>query len=129
MTEAISFVETDTNEPVQTITHDIETPGPEMEKVEVAPPVVCPVGKQTLSPSEESDKETETTIIDTDKTVPLRKKKKSRFLSALRRGLRRVFRTICGCGCGITSSNHPDEEDYRDGFVHEVGKFNDRCSV
>ncbi|CAH1723289.1 unnamed protein product [Aphis gossypii] len=73
MTEAISFVETVTNAPVETITHDIEIP--EMEKVEVAPLVVCPVEKQTLSPSEESDKET--TIIDTDKTVPLRKNKKS----------------------------------------------------
>jgi len=84
MSEAISFVETDTNAPVVTITSDIETPGPEMEKVEVAPSVVCPLEKQTLSPREESDKET--TIINTDKTMPSLKKK-SRFLSALRKGL------------------------------------------
>ncbi|KAF0766522.1 hypothetical protein FWK35_00009707 [Aphis craccivora] len=56
------------------LTHDIETPGLEMENVEVAPPMVCPMEElQTLSPREESDKGT--TIIDTDKTVTLRKKK------------------------------------------------------
>ncbi|KAF0767734.1 mucin-17-like, partial [Aphis craccivora] len=126
MTEAISFVETDTNTPVETITSDNETPGIKLEKVEVAPSVVSSLEKQTLSPREESDNYTETTIIETDKTyisvVPSRKKK-SRFLSALRRGLRRVFwvfRTVCGCGCSVKSSNHPDEEDNRDEFVHEI---------
>lgn len=129
-TEAISFVETDTNAPAKT--YDIETLGPEMENIEVAPPVVSPAEEQTLSPGEKSDKQT--TIINTDKTVPLRKKK-SRFLSALRRGLRRIFRTICGCDCVtssihqdkdcVTSSNHRDEKDYRD----EIEKFNDRWSV
>ncbi|CAH1721052.1 unnamed protein product [Aphis gossypii] len=83
MTEAISFVETDTNAPVETITHDIETPGPVIEKVKVAPPVLCPVEKQTLSPCEENGKEA--TIIDTDKTVPLRKKKKSILVSPTER--------------------------------------------
>ncbi|KAF0711869.1 mucin-17-like, partial [Aphis craccivora] len=42
MTEAISFADTDTNAPVKTITSDIETPGPEIENIEVAQPVVCP---------------------------------------------------------------------------------------
>jgi len=129
MTKAISFLETDTNAPVEIKTYDTVTPGPEMmENDEVAPPVVCLVEElQTLSPTEESDKET--TIVDTDETVPLRKKK-NRYLSALRRGLRRVFRTICGCGCVTNvSSNHRDEEDYRDEFVHEIEKFNDRWSV
>ncbi|KAF0772542.1 mucin-17-like [Aphis craccivora] len=124
-TKVISFVETDTNAPIETITSDFKTPGPEMEKVEVAPSMVCPVEKQKLSPSKESDKET--TFIDTEKMVPSRKK--SRFLLTLWRGLRRVFRTICGCGCSVKSSNHPDEEHFRDEFVHELEKFNDRLSV
>jgi len=126
-TEAISFVETNTNAPVETSTYVIETPGPEMENVEVAPPaVVSPMKEQTLPPGEENEKQT--TLIDTGKTVPLRKKK-SRFLSALRRGFRRVFKTICGCGCSMASSNHPDEDLYRDEFAHEIEKFNDRWSV
>jgi len=117
MTEAISFVETDTNATVETIISDNETPDIELEKVEdveVAPSVVCPLEKQALSPREESDNK-ETIIIDTDKTVPSRKKK-SRFLSVLRRGLRRFFRTVCGCGCRV---NRPDE-DNRHEFVHEI---------
>jgi len=45
-TEAISFVETDTNAPSKKLTYDIETPGPEMENIEVVPPVVS-AGRRT----------------------------------------------------------------------------------
>jgi len=45
--EAISFVETDTNASAETLTYDIETPGPEMENIEVAPPVVSPAEEQS----------------------------------------------------------------------------------
>lgn len=37
-TDVISFVKTDTNAPIETVTSDIESPGPEIENVEV----VCP---------------------------------------------------------------------------------------
>ncbi|KAE9526230.1 hypothetical protein AGLY_013861 [Aphis glycines] len=150
MTEAISFVETDTNAPVDTPTCEIEIPGPETDNIEVARPVVCPAEEETLSPAHSTELMTtevisfveadtnapvetstcvietlgpnmenieiaappavvsltevqtlsQTSIIDTDKTAPLQKKK-NRFLSALRRGLRRVFKTICGCGCSF----------------------------
>ncbi|XP_050054865.1 mucin-17-like isoform X2 [Aphis gossypii] len=180
MTEAISFVETDTNAPVDTPTCEIEIPGPETDDIEMARPVVCPAEVETLSPAHSTELMTsvvirfveadtnapvetstcvietlgpcnmenvevaappavvsltevqtlsQTSIIDTDKTTAPSQKKKNRFLSALRRGLRRVFKTICGCGCSVASSDHPGGEDYRDEFTHEIETFNERWSV
>ncbi|CAH1721730.1 unnamed protein product [Aphis gossypii] len=125
-TEVISFVEADTNAPVETSTCVIETFGPNMENVAVAaPPAVVSLTEVQALSSGEKKSDKQTSIIDKDKTVPL-EKKKSRFLSALRRGLRRVFKTICCCGCSAASSG---EEDYKDEFTHEIEAFNERLSV
>ncbi|XP_027849451.2 zonadhesin-like isoform X3 [Aphis gossypii] len=179
-TEVISFVEADTNASVDTQTCEIEIPGPETDDIEMARPVVCPAEVETLSPAHSTELMTsvvirfveadtnapvetstcvietlgpcnmenvevaappavvsltevqtlsQTSIIDTDKTTAPSQKKKNRFLSALRRGLRRVFKTICGCGCSVASSDHPGGEDYRDEFTHEIETFNERWSV
>ncbi|CAH1723155.1 unnamed protein product [Aphis gossypii] len=131
-TLSLAHVEADTNALVETSTCVIEIFGPNMENVAVAatPAVAAPSAVvsltevQALSSGEKrSDKQTSN--IDKDVLVPL-EKKKSRFLSALRRGLRRVFKTICCCGCSAASSG---EEDYRDEFTHEIEAFNERLSV
>ncbi|XP_050056177.1 uncharacterized protein LOC126549833 [Aphis gossypii] len=125
-TEVISFVEADTNAPVETSTCVIEAFGPNMEYVAVAaPPAVVSLTEVQALSSGEKKSDKQTSIIDKDKTVAL-EKKKSRFLSALRRGLRRVFKTICCCLCSAASSG---EEDYRNEFTHEIEAFNERLSV
>ncbi|CAH1708138.1 unnamed protein product [Aphis gossypii] len=49
MTEAISFVESDPNAPVDTPTCEVEMPGLESDNIEVAKSAVCPAEEETLS--------------------------------------------------------------------------------
>ncbi|XP_050053725.1 uncharacterized protein LOC126549207 [Aphis gossypii] len=49
MTEAISFVEPDPYEPVDTPTCEVEMPGLESDNIEVAKSAVCPAEEETLS--------------------------------------------------------------------------------
>ncbi|CAH1724826.1 unnamed protein product [Aphis gossypii] len=47
--EVISFVEEETNAPVDTTNCEIEIPGPESDNIEVAKSAVCPAEEETLS--------------------------------------------------------------------------------